>query len=190
MEDLNPNINHNLDDNNARQTEENYSNNHNNNDNSESAALVCLSVCAQSVFVVTQLLKPHLPPCVLVVIYKTRFNGWATGRRMRGKAPLSSVQCCVFCKSHRDELEHIVRCPFACELGARHLGLVFDTSSIEEALLFRYNSISNLTARALHLFAIFGCRFSDCSDFERVYVEKCRKAFSLHPKLGQAVTLL
>ena len=159
----------------------------NNNDNSEPALCVCLFVCADSVFSVASSLKPLVPPCVLSVMFKTWFNGWATGRRMRGKAPLASVQCCLFCNSHRDELAHIVRCPVACQLGTSNLGLTFDTSSVEQALLFRYSCRNDLASRALHLYANFGCRFNPQIEFARTYVERCRKAISLHPKLGHLV---
>ena len=109
---------------------------------------------------------------------------------MRGKNSLDSVPPCLFCGQFRDEVEHLVQCQVFSELGAQHLGLRFESITVECALLFEYDSKVDLVARALHLYAIFGTRFGSGPSVDRIYVERCRKALTLHPKLNRTICLV
>jgi hypothetical protein len=70
--------------------------------------------------------------------------------------------------------------------------LRFVNLTVEDALLFNHDSVIELASRALHLYAVFGARFSLCpsSAVSRIYVEKCRKAIALHPRLGRTVNFV
>lgn len=165
-------------------------NSFNNNSNSDAPSLVSVPVCASSFVFVSDFKKTIISPCVLTVVFKTWFNGWATERRMRGKAPLSTISACKVYNSCHDELEHLIICPVACQLGVKFLGLFLDKQmSVEQALLFEIRNLHELAARALHLFAIFVCRFSLKIDLDRTYTERIRKALSLHLKLGRMISI-
>ena len=122
----------------------------------------------------------------MTVVLKAWLNGWPTARRMRGEAPLSSVAVCHFCRSHRDCIEHFSCCPVVRALGTRHLRLTLciNTATIERLLLFNLFPGDSLLVLAVHLYAVFGCRFLAASDFDRTYQERVRKACSLSPRLG------
>ena len=100
---------------------------------------------------VLDLVRDHVPPCVLFCLIATWCNAWCTSRRFQNRGGE-----CHLCSERdgEDSLEHYAVCPFQWEVFATKLRRPVYPRSLSRFLVLDAETIEDMVLHACHAYAV------------------------------------